>query len=75
MSVRPENHFTCNRCAAEVWQAMANSPVHSRAAGPSDWLLLQVGGDPSTPPSHLCAGCAQMFQQFMGRGAAVAPPG
>jgi hypothetical protein len=65
MSVRPENHFTCDRCGVEAYEPVANSPLHARTAGPSSWLVLAVGADPTTPPPHFCDVCAAAFEMFM----------
>jgi hypothetical protein len=65
MTVRPENRFTCNRCSTDALQAIANTPPHQRQGGPDGWLVLIIGNDPSTPPSHLCPDCSDFFQAFM----------
>jgi hypothetical protein len=67
MSVRPENHFVCDRCGVEAYEIMSNGPVHTRAGGPGGWLVLVIGTDPTTPPAHLCDVCAAAFETFMAR--------
>ena len=65
MSAFPETRYRCDRCRLEVSTAVQNTPVHSRSAGPPDWLMLSIGHDPGIPPKHLCPECSGAFTQFM----------
>jgi len=65
MTAIPETRYQCDRCNVVASVPMQNIPAHARMSGPPDWLCLQVGVDPGTPPTHLCSECAQMFQILM----------
>ena len=65
MTVVPENRFTCDRCDNSANQPMTNAPPHARVGGPEGWLVLTIGNDPSTPPSHLCPPCAFGLKAYM----------
>ena len=65
MTQHPETRFQCNRCGTSETVPTGNGPLHSRVAGPLDWLCIAIGTDPGTPPSHLCPGCHTDFSTFM----------
>jgi len=65
LSAHPETRYHCDRCGEDAIEPLGNAPPHARMAGPEGWLMLRVGSDPSTPPSHLCAECAALFAKFM----------
>jgi len=67
LSAHQETRYQCDRCDVdEVVSAENTGPPNKRIAGPEDWLMLRIGADPSTPPSHLCINCAEDFKRFMG---------
>lgn len=69
MSARPETLYRCDRCHDEMHVAAnTGGPEHLRTSGPDGWLQLRIGPDPSTPPSHLCPECAEVFTVYMQHG-------
>jgi hypothetical protein len=62
MSAFPEYRFKCDRCEAELYLPMENTPAGNK--GPHGWLQLRVGVDPSTPARHLCIDCVAAFKEF-----------
>ena len=65
MTAQPEIRVKCDRCLDETTMPMQNVAVHARLNGPEGWLVLVVGTDPSTPPSHLCPPCAFGFKAYI----------
>jgi hypothetical protein len=66
MTQQPEIRFRCDRCGAEISQPTNDQPALDRGKPPEGWLVLKIGADPTTPPSHLCPNnCAQLFREFM----------
>ena len=65
MTGQPLIRYVCDRCGATEEMGVDNRPPQERIAGPETWLMLHVGSDPSTPPTHLCTGCQMLFGAFM----------
>ena len=66
MTAFPETRYLCDRCGDDInVPADGSGPVHNRMGGPGDWMMLRLGTDPSTPPSHLCVKCTALFNEFM----------
>jgi hypothetical protein len=65
MTAIPQTVFKCDRCLDTASKPIHSVPVHARADGPEGWLILRIGSDPSTPPSHLCPPCAFGFNAYM----------
>lgn len=66
MTANNETRFRCDRCEDEtILPIDSGGPAHGRMSGPSNWLMMRLGTDPSTPPQHLCEKCNVAFMQFM----------
>ena len=65
MTGHPIVRYQCDRCGATEDVPVENKPPQERIAGPSDWLLLRIGGDLTIPPAHLCGECYKAFTVFM----------
>ena len=64
MTAQPETRFRCDRCDVEINVVLANTP--SRMDPPEGWIALRIGGEMTTPITHLCGLCLAAFGQFMG---------
>jgi hypothetical protein len=70
MTMRPMNHFKCDRCGDEAYVAMANSPPTVRNLPPEGWVMLRTGDDPSQPAQHLCPPCSFGLTGYLEGGSA-----
>jgi len=63
MTAQPETRFKCDRCTVEINVVLANTPA--RMLPPEGWMTLRLDDLTTTPPTHLCPGCTEVFEHFM----------